>query len=177
MKDVSTRQDGDLSARRMFRQLLVTLAASTAICSVQAAPQGAEALGSTLTPLGGEVAANSSGEIPAWTEPGPQGEGWSYGQVRGEHWRFKGDKPLYSIDSSSAAQHASKLSPGQLELFKKIPGYRMDVYPTRRSCGVPDFVAENTRQNLGFAKLDAEGVALEEAHVPGIPFPLPSSGA
>ncbi|WCD78242.1 DUF1329 domain-containing protein [Pseudomonas sp. TUM22785] len=177
MKDVSTRQDGDVSARRMFRQLLVTLAASTAICSVQAAPQGAEELGSTLTPLGGEVAANSSGEIPAWAAPGPQGEGWSYGQVRGEHWTFKDDKPLYSIDSSSVAQHASKLSPGQLELFKKIPGYRMDVYPTRRTCGVPDFVAENTRQNLGFAKLDAEGVALEEAHVPGIPFPLPSSGA
>ncbi len=177
MKDVSTRQDGDLSARRMFRQLLVTLAASTAICSVQAAPQGAEELGSTLTPLGGEVAANSNGEIPAWAAPGPQGEGWSYGQVRGEHWKFKDDKPLYSIDASSVAQYASKLSPGQLELFKKIPGYRMEVYPTRRTCGVPDFVAENTRQNLGFAKLDAEGVALEEAHVPGAPFPLPATGA
>lgn len=75
------------------------------------------------------------------------------------------------------AQHASKLSPGQLELFKKVPGYRMDVYPTRRTCGAPDFVAENTKQNVGFAKLDAAGVALEEAHVPGIPFPMPSTGA
>ncbi|WP_256592457.1 DUF1329 domain-containing protein, partial [Pseudomonas sp. FW507-12TSA] len=101
----------------------------------------------------------------------------SYGQVRGEQWKFKGDKPLYSIDSNNVAQYASKLSPGQLELFKKIPGYRMDIYQTRRTCGAPDFVVENTRQNLGYAKLDATGIALEEAHVPGIPFPLPSTGA
>ncbi|MGJ7547972.1 DUF1329 domain-containing protein [Pseudomonas sp. B12(2017)] len=166
-----------MSARCIFRHLLVTLAVSTAMCSVQAAPQGAGELGSKLTPLGGEVAASSSGDIPAWTAPGPQGGGWSYGQVRGDHWKFKDDKPLYSIDSNSVTQYTSKLSPGQLELFKKIPGYRMDVYPTRRTCGVPDFVADNTRQNIGFAKLDSTGVALEDAHVPGIPFPLPSTGA
>ncbi|WP_409264902.1 MULTISPECIES: DUF1329 domain-containing protein [Pseudomonas] len=166
-----------MSARCIFRHLLVTLAVSTAMCSVQAAPQVAGELGSKLTPLGGEVAASSSGDIPAWTAPGPQGGGWSYGQVRGDHWKFKDDKPLYSIDSNSVTQYTSKLSPGQLELFKKIPGYRMDVYPTRRTCGVPDFVADNTRQNIGFAKLDSTGVALEDAHVPGIPFPLPSTGA
>ncbi|WP_404939848.1 DUF1329 domain-containing protein [Pseudomonas atacamensis] len=177
MKEVSTGQKDDMSARCIFRQLLVTLAVSTAMCSVQAAPQEAGELGTKLTPLGGEVAASSSGDIPAWTAPGPQGGGWSYGQVREERWKFKDDKPLYSIDSNSVAQYASKLSPGQLELFKKIPGYRMEVYPTRRTCGVPDFVADNTRQNLGFAKLDSTGVALEEAHVPGIPFPLPSTGA
>ncbi|HBP5126602.1 TPA: DUF1329 domain-containing protein [Pseudomonas aeruginosa] len=177
MKEVSTGQKDDMSARCIFRHLLVTLAVSTAMCSVQAAPQGAGELGSKLTPLGGEVAASSSGDIPAWTAPGPQGGGWSYGQVRGDHWKFKDDKPLYSIDSNSVTQYTSKLSPGQLELFKKIPGYRMDVYPTRRTCGVPDFVADNTRQNIGFAKLDSTGVALEDAHVPGIPFPLPSTGA
>lgn len=52
MKQVTARSESVVSARRIFRQLLVTLAASTAICSVQAAPQGAEALGSKLTPLG-----------------------------------------------------------------------------------------------------------------------------
>lgn len=177
MREVTTRLRGEISTRHIFRQVLVTVVALTAVYSVQAATQGAEALGSKLTPLGGEVAANSSGEIPAWTAPGPQGASWSYGQVRGEQWKFKGDKPLYSIDSNNLAQYASKLSPGQLELFKKIPGYRMDVYQTRRTCGAPDFVAENTRQNVGYAKLDATGLALEEAHVPGIPFPLPSTGA
>ncbi len=97
--------------------------------------------------------------------------------MRGEHWKFKGDKPLYSIDANNLAQHSSKLSPDRSRLFKRIPGYRMDVYPTRRTCSAPDFVVENTRQNVGFAKLDAAGLALDEAHVPGIPFPMPSTGA
>lgn len=75
MKEVFTGQKDDMSAGCIFRQLLVTLAVSTAMCSVQAAPQGAGELGSKLTPLGGEVAASSSGDIPAWTAPGPQGGG------------------------------------------------------------------------------------------------------
>ncbi|MDC7827428.1 DUF1329 domain-containing protein [Pseudomonas sp. BLCC-B13] len=162
---------------RGLRRLLVAMAASTAICSAQAADKDPALLGAKLTPLGGEVAASADGQIPAWTPPGQQDTGWSYGEVRGQYWKFKGDKPLYSIDAKNVAQYASKLSPGQLELFKKLPGYRMDIYPTRRSCGAPDFVAENTRKNVGFATLDAAGVALQEAHVPGIPFPMPTTGA
>lgn len=177
MNDVIKRPKGAAFSRNALLRLLVGVAASAAMFSVQAESSESALLGSKLTPLGGEVAANSSGDIPAWTAPGPQGAGWNYGQVRGDYWKFKGDKPLYSIDSNNLAQYASKLAPGQLELFKKIPGYRMDVYQTRRTCGAPDFVAENTKQNVGFAKLDAAGVALEEAHVPGIPFPVPKTGA
>ncbi|MNF30949.1 hypothetical protein D3C85_545990 [compost metagenome] len=177
MNEVIERPEVGISTRRGVRHLLVAIAASTAMCSVQAAEKDPALLGTKLTPLGGEVAASADGVIPAWTPPGQQDVGWSYGQVRGQHWKFKDDKPLFSIDANNVSQHASKLSPGQLELFKKIPGYRMDVYPTRRSCGAPDFVAENTKQNIGFAKLDSAGLALEEAHVPGIPFPMPSTGA
>lgn len=109
MKDVTERLEGEAPTRRVFQQqLFMTLAVSTVLCSVQAAPQGPEALGSKLTPLGGEIAASASGDIPAWTQPGQQDEGWSYGQVRGEHWKFKGDKPLYSIDANNLAQHSSK---------------------------------------------------------------------
>lgn len=177
MNEVIERPCANISNRSGVRHLIVALAISTAIGTVQAAEKDPALLGTTLTPLGGEVAASADGVIPAWTPPGPQDNGWSYGQVRGQHWKFKGDKPLYSIDANNVAQYASKLSPGQVELFKKVPGYRMDVYPTRRSCGVPDFVAENTKKNSGFAKLDASGLALEEAYVPGIPFPQPTTGA
>ncbi|MFZ6047071.1 DUF1329 domain-containing protein [Pseudomonas sp. CR3202] len=177
MKDVIERSDIGNSAAGGVRQLMVALAVSAAICSAQAAERDASRLGTTLTPLGGEVAASADGTIPAWAPPGPQDNGWSYGQVRGQHWKFKDDKPLYSIDANNVAQYASKLSPGQLELFKKIPGYRMDVYPTRRSCAAPDFVAENTKKNVGFASLDGDGLALQEAHVPGVPFPMPTTGA
>lgn len=177
MNEVIERPGVGITIGGGVRNLIVALAASAAIGTVQAAEMDPALLGTKLTPLGGEVAASADGLIPAWTAPGRQDNGWSYGQVRGQHWKFKDDKPLYSIDANNVAQYASKLSPGQLELIKKIPGYRMDVYPTRRSCGVPDFVAENTKQNVGFASLDADGLALREAHVPGIPFPMPTTGA
>lgn len=77
MKDVTERLEGEAPTRRVFQQLFMTLAVSTVLGSVQAAPQGPEALGSKLTPLGGEIAANASGDIPAWTQPGQQDEGWS----------------------------------------------------------------------------------------------------
>lgn len=177
MKDVFARPDASHPKAGEVRQWVVALAVSVAFCSAQAAQQDAAQLGTSLTPLGGEAAASADGAIPAWTPPGRQDAGWSYGEVRGQHWKFKDDKPLYSITSANLAQHAAKLSPGQLELFKKLPGYRMDVYPTRRSCGAPDFVVANTRSNVGFAQLDGDGLALREAHVPGIPFPMPKSGA
>ncbi|WP_237881918.1 DUF1329 domain-containing protein [Pseudomonas sp. PGPR40] len=177
MNEVIARPCAGISTRSGVRHLMVALAALAAIGTVQAAQKDPALLGTNLTPLGGEVAASADGVIPAWTPPGPQGGSWSYGQVRGQSWKFKNDKPLFSIDSGNVSQYAKKLSPGQVELFKKVPGYRMDVYPTRRSCGAPDFVADNTRKNVGFASLDADGVVLKDAHVPGIPFPLPTTGA
>ena len=120
MKDVTERLEGEAPTRRVFQQqLFMTLAVSTVLCSVQAAPQGPEALGSK--PLGREIAASASGDIPAWTQPGQQDEGWSYGQVRGEHWKFKGDKPLYSIDANNLAQHSSKLSPDRSSCSRGFP--------------------------------------------------------
>lgn len=177
MKDVIQRPDVGISTIGGVRRLVVALATIVAFSSPQAAEKDASRLGTSLTPLGGEIAASSDGVIPAWVPPGRQDNGWKYSEVRGQHWTFKDDKPLYSITGKNVAQYADKLSPGQLELFKKIPDYRMDVYPTRRSCGAPDFVAKNTRENVGFASLDADGVALQDAHVPGIPFPMPSNGA
>lgn len=177
MKDVNQRLDVATSIGGRGRSLALALAALAACGAVQAAQNDASQLGTKLTPLGAEVAASADGVIPAWATPGKQDTGWNYGQVRGQSWKFKDDKPLYSITAANVAQYAKQLSPGQLELFKKIPDYRMDVYPTRRTCGAPDFVVDNTRKNVGFATLDAEGLALQDAHVPGIPFPMPTTGA
>lgn len=148
------------------------------VLATLAAPAAADAtrLGADLTPAGGERAASKDGAIPAWPGNQPQHAGWSPGALRGDHWVHKGDKPLFSIDASNADQHASRLSPGQLAMLKQVKGYRMDVYPTRRSCGVPDFVADNTKKNVGFAKIGADGWSLAEAWVPGYPFPLPANG-
>lgn len=138
--------------------------------------QNADDLGKQLTPIGAERGASKDGRIPAW-QPERQDVGWSWGKPRQQHWKFKDDKPLFSINAGNVDQHADKLSPAQVAMVKQVKGYRMDVYPTRRSCGVPDFVAENTRKNVGFAKLAANGWELQDAWVPGVPFPMPANGA
>lgn len=129
-----------------------------------------------LTPSGAERTGNKEGTIPAWQPEKQDIPGWSYGKLRQDYWKYKDDKPLYSIDASNVDKHADKLSPGQVALIKQTKGYRMDVYPTRRSCGVPDFVAENTQKNAGFAKIAENGWSVQDAYVPGYPFPMPKSG-
>lgn len=165
-------------AARLRRTTLSCLMAgmALAVASSAAFASDASALGPGRTPLGGEVAGNKDGRIPAWVNEAQAVDGWSYGKLRKDHWKYKGDKPIASITASNAAQFAEQLSPGQLALLKQNPGFQMDVYPTRRSCGAPDFVAENTKKNIGTAKLGDDGWSLKQAVVPGIPFPTPTSG-
>lgn len=66
---------------------------------------------------------------------------------------------------------------GQLALLKQLKGYRMDVYPTRRSSGYPQQVYDNTRKNATTAKLAANGSDLGSAVIGGVPFPIPANGA
>ncbi|MDE2371504.1 MAG: DUF1329 domain-containing protein [Burkholderiales bacterium] len=159
------------------------LAARTLLCTAMALAVGGPALaadasrlGADLTPAGGEKAGNKDGTIPAWTGNESQESGWSYGKLRQDHFKYKSDKPLFSIDAANADKYADKLTPGELAMLKQLKGYRMDVYPSRRTCGVPDFVAANTKKNVGFAKIGADGWSLKEAWVPGYPFPFPDNG-
>jgi hypothetical protein len=160
-------------ARAAWLAAVGLLAAASA--AAQSAAPSADDLGKRLTPVGAERGPNRDGSIPAWV-PERQDIGWSWGQLRLDGWRHKADKPLYSIDASNVDKYADKLSPAQIATIKQVKGYRMDVYPTRRSCSVPDFVAENTRKNVGFAKLAPNGWALQDAWVPGVPFPMPANG-
>ena len=129
-----------------------------------------------LTPSGAEREGNKDGTIPAWQGAEQPLAGWEWGKLRSAYWKHKEEKPLFVIDSASADKYAGKLATGQLAMLKQAKDYRMDVYPSHRTCGVPDFVAANTRKNAGTAKLDANGWSLKEATVPGYPFPVPATG-
>jgi hypothetical protein len=154
--------------------LLATLL--LAIGAAGAADDDVNRLGKDLTPSGAEKAGNKDGSIPAWTGSEAPTSGWAYGKFRGDHWRHKDEKPLFSIDAGNVDKYKDKLSPGQVALVKGNKGYRMDVYPSHRSCGVPDFVADNTKKNVGVAKIGADGWTLADAIVPGYPFPFPKTG-
>jgi hypothetical protein len=161
------------SASRLLAAAVVALAFSPAI---QAQSRDAARLGTELTASGADKSGTAAG-VPAWSPVEPQGPGWSYGKRRGDAWKYKDDKPLYTIDAGNVEKYADKLSPGQVLLLKELKGYRLDVYPSRRTCGIPEIVAENSKKNVGFAKMGADGVSLQDAYTPGYPFPMPQSGA
>lgn len=155
---------------KVINMSVVTLALATAFAHA-ATPAD---LGASLTPLGGEKAGGNG--VPEWKDENVVLPGWSYGKLRHDFFKYKDEKKTETIDAANVDQYASKLSPGQIALIKQIKGYKMDVYPSHRYCSAPDFVVENTKKNTA-AKLGADGWSLAEAVVPGIPFPLPKSGA
>ena len=154
---------------------------ATILATLFAAPLAVQAsdadkLGKELTPVGAEKGASKDGTIPAWAPGEVATPGWSYGKSRAAHFKYQGDKPLYTIDASNVDKYADKLSPGQVQQIKQAKGYKMEVYPSRRTCSNPDFVVDNTKKNVTTAKIGADGWSLKEASVPGVPFPLPKTG-
>ncbi|EME9705133.1 hypothetical protein Q066_02662 [Pseudomonas aeruginosa BL12] len=130
-------------------------------------------LGSELTPIGAEKAGNADGSIPAWSGGLIQAPaGWS----RGKGDPYASEKPLYSIDASNVAKYQNSLPEGQVALIKTYPGYRLDVYPTHRSCAIPSEVAERSKAYAGQARIGSDGWRLEQAVGAAVPFPVPQSG-
>ena len=147
--------------------------AGTAFAAVT--EQEAAKLGKELTPVGAERAGNKDGSIPEWKGGTPKGK-HKISDARVDP--NAAEKPLFSIDASNVDKYKDKLSAGQVELLKTRKGYRMDVYPTHRSCGYPDVIYERTRQNATLAKLTTDGKeALAAALGGAFPFPIPKNGA
>jgi len=160
----------------MARWTVTALAAAllaTAAFAVPTEEEIARLGGPELTPVGAERAGNAEGTIPEWTggitEPPP---GWKPGMKRPDI--FEDDQILFTIDASNVDQYADKLTPGQIELIKSYDGYYMNVYPTRRSCALPEEDYENIKSNARVASVD------EDCFVTGgmwtVLFPLPENG-
>ncbi len=142
--------------------------------SAHADPEADRArLGTELTAMGADPAANAEGTIPAWTGGvTTRPDGWAPGQRRVDV--FAADEPLFVIDASNVAQHADRLTDGQRALIESYEGYTMPVYPTRRSCGFAEEVAERARANVGVATVDDDCLLTGGAGSPL--FPIPKTG-
>lgn len=157
-----------------FSLLGGALCAALGVGCVQASSTiDASKLGSDLTPIGAQREGNADGTIPAWDGGLTKAPaGWSPGH--GDP--YAGDIPLYSIDAANVAQYQSKLPAGQVQLIKMYPGYRVDVYPTRRTCAIPTELAQRTKEFAGQGKIGADGWRLEQAVGAAVPFPVPQNG-
>lgn len=163
---------------RFINRVLAFSMAAFIAGQVQAevSPQEAAKLGSSLTFVGAEKAANSDGSIPAFTgglTTAPAGF------KPGDSFRpnpFAAERPILVINAKNADQYKSQLTAVTYELAKRFPGFRVDVYPTHRSANLPKKLLDNTVKNATGAKALDGGNSIENA-LPGVPFPIPQSGA
>ncbi|HET8731163.1 MAG TPA: DUF1329 domain-containing protein, partial [Moraxellaceae bacterium] len=147
------------------------LAVSLGATSVHAAVSASEAakLGSTLTPLGGEKAGNGS-NIPAWNGGLSKSPFPNYKPGTHRPDPFASDKVAFTITAQNMNQYADKLTEGEKALFRAYPQtFKLNIYPSRRTAAVPDWVAENTRKCATTAKVKDWGI---EGCVGGTPFPI-----
>lgn len=161
----------------LFRPRALTVAALGAALLIagtaQAAPEDVATLKSgTLTPYGAERAGNAAGTIPAWDGKAPVVTVSGNGK-RGDP--FAADKPRLTITAANATEHAAQLSDGTKALLAKVPGYKLEVYPTRRSAVFPQAIYDQVLKNASRAKLANDGLTVEGAFG-GIPFPVPRNG-
>jgi len=162
----------------MFNKTLVALALASLAAPALAAVTADEAkqLGTTLTVVGAEKAANKEGTIPEYTG-GLKDAPASFKKGSGiRPSPFESEKPRLVIDAKTAAQYGDKLTDGTKELLKRYPTMRLDVYPTQRVVAFPAKVAANTAKNAVGTKSVNGGLGVE-GMLPGVPFPMPKTGA
>ena len=131
--------------------LLVGLCSTVAFAPVAFANE----LGASQTPVGAERAGNADGTIPSWEGGLTQvPDGWKPGDPRVDP--FANEKALFTITAENVDQHADKLTPGQIALLKRYPGYTMPVYTSHRTCALPDRNYQQTIANLSGAVMNSD---------------------
>ncbi len=166
---------------RFNRAVSLLALASLCISSAQAAVSAEEAKqlgGSELTSFGSERAGNKEGTIPAYTGAGAKTPpGWTPHVAQGNYPQRPdpyGEKPLFTITAENAAQYADKLD-GTIEMFKRYPNFRMDIYPTHRDYRMAQHVIDKTIKNATACQAVKNELKLEGCYG-GLPFPMPKTG-
>ena len=121
--------------KTMLAASLTLALAGQALAAVSSSE--AAQLGTSLTQVGAEAAANADGSIPAYsggltTPPA--------GFKAGDSMRpdpYAGEQPLLVITGKNAAQYQGALTATTAVLLKRFPDFRVDLYPTHRSVALP----------------------------------------
>lgn len=155
-----------------MKKLPLALALMAACATVHAKQSDPALMGTKLTPMGSEVAANSDGSIPAWSGEikAPSGAASANGDYADP---FAAEKPLYTVTKDNVTQYKNMLSAGQLAMFTRFPEYRMPVYPTHRTASIPPSDQAQAKANVSKVELADNGYGLKNYNF-GIPFPQPT---
>ena len=162
---------------RLVGAATVAVAAVAFAASALAAVSAEEASqlgGPVLTQFGAERVGNKDGTIPAYTGTGVKAPPTWNPKNPGQRPDPYGEKPLFTITAENAAQYADKLD-GMIEMFKRYPNFRMDIYPSHRDWVFPQYVLDNTIKNATACKAVNKELKLEGCYG-GLPFPIPKTG-
>ena len=155
--------------------LLAMTSALNTLAIAAASPEEVAKLGADFTPTGAEKAGNKDGTIPPW-DGGLSKPIAGFDPGKGYADPFAGDKPLLTITNANAAQYKEKLSAGQLEMLKRFPTYKINVYPSQRTYANRQSVYDAAKTEAGKVKLADGGNGLLNVTKTNTPFPFPKSG-
>ncbi|WP_220814291.1 DUF1329 domain-containing protein [Pseudomonas paralcaligenes] len=134
-------------------------------------------LGTTLTPLGGEMAGNADGSIPAWTgglpvDAAPVSDNGFPGDP------FADEQPLFIITAQNMEQYRDKLTPGLIAMFNRYPDtFKMPVFTTHRTASVPKEIEEKAKISAARTTLLDGGNGLKDfTDSRYYAFPIPQNG-
>lgn len=159
------------SLRRLALATVVASACTTAFAQTADYSK----LGTTLTPMGAEKAGNASGTIPAW-DGGLSKPPAGFDANKGYLDPFANEKPLFTITAANMEQYKDKLAPGQMELMKRFPTYKMVVYPSHRTAAYRADIYKYAKEEAGSIKLAEGGNGILNLKKSNVPFPIPTEG-
>lgn len=166
-----------MKLKNRFRTSLIAAAIGMTMGGIAHAELGgdeAARLGKDLTPIGAERAGNRDGSIPAWTG-GLTKPPTGFDAAQGYANPFANEKPVFTITAANADQYKDKLARGQLEMLKRYPTFKMNVYPSHRTAAYPQSIYDLARSEGVKTKLADGGNGVLNLEKSTVPFPVPKS--
>jgi len=162
---------------KMMKQSLLAAALACIAGSAVAGLSQTEVdrLGKDLTPVGAEKDGNKAGTIPAWTgglTKAPAG----FDGKNGYADPLPNEAPLYTVTAANMDKYKDVLTPGQMEMLKRYPSYKMNVYKTYRTAAYPQAVYDNIKAEATKADLTGGGNGVTGTAKTTVPFPIPKTG-
>ncbi|MFP5469713.1 MAG: DUF1329 domain-containing protein, partial [Alphaproteobacteria bacterium] len=163
-----------VTTKILFAVALTGLLSSAAFAGVP--PEVAGRLGNDLTPLGSQKSGNKEGTIPEWTgglSSPPANVTYKTGDRHPDP--YADDKILFTITAANMAQYEKNLGVLPVAMLKAYPEtYKMNVYPTRRSCAQPSAIYEVIKTNALNSVGAMDGAGFTGA-VRSTAFPIPGT--
>ncbi len=160
------------------RKILLTVTLTALLSSAALAgvpPEVADRLGKDLTPMGSQKSGSKDGAIPEWAgglQSPPSNVTYKAGDRHPDP--YADDKILFTITAANMAQHEKNLGALPIAMLKAYPTtYKMNVYPTRRSCAQPPALYEVIKSNALNSVGSMDGAGFSGA-VRTTAFPIPS---